>query len=177
MWKRVTTLCAACVFGFGCQKADVKQNHHPTDRELEAKYAAWAARQPRPPQQVVRHIEALLAKEPCIGALDRWSRTYGYDDDIPNRTLYPGIVAFDLKAAGQYGVQPGLHITEPILPNIDDTPIKMAWGDYEVAAGKLTIGFCGDNVGSSPDSKSINRPNYYEDLERRRAGLRGLSSR
>jgi hypothetical protein len=139
-----------------------------TEREIKEQYDVWASRQPRPPRQVVDRIEALLAKEPCIGALGQWSRTYAYDEDMQTNTLYPDIVDFDLKAAGKFGVEPGLHLTEPnSWVAIDDRPIKMAWGDYKVANNQLTIGFCGSNVGPST-GPIIHRPDYNDDLQRRR---------
>jgi hypothetical protein len=174
MLKRVaTTLCVACGLTLGCKEAVVRNDQGSTDRELERQYAAWASRQPRPPQQVVNRVETLLAKEPCVGALNRWSRTYTYDEDMPNRTLYPGIVAFHLKAAGAFGVEPGLHVTEPnSWVTIDDTPIKMVWGDYEVSKDRLTVGFCGPNVGPTMDDTGINRRDYDDDLKRRRGEQR-----
>lgn len=173
VWKRVTILCTACVFGFDCQKPQVRNDPHTTDRDLEHRHAAWSARQLRPAQQVVSQIEVLLAKEPCIGALNRWSRIYAYDEDMPNKTLYPGIVAFHLEAAGAFGVEPGLHVTEPnSWVRNDDTPIKMAWGDYEISTGKLTIEFCGNNVGPTTESTTIYRSDYYDDLNLRRAKQR-----
>jgi len=168
MRKGLATLCVACALAMGCQKADVRKGQRPTDRELKERYDAWASQQPRPPRQVVDRIEALLAKEPCIGALNQWSRTYAYDEDMNTNILYPGIIAFDLKAAGKFGIEPGLHLTEPnSWFGIDDTPIKMAWGNYEVVSDKLAIGFCGNNLGPTR-GPAIRWSGYNDDLERRR---------
>ena len=50
-------------------------------------------------------------------------------------------MVFNLRAAGSFDVEPGLHVTAPTLPDIDDTPIKMARGKYDVSNGKLTVDF------------------------------------
>lgn len=121
----------------------------------------------RPSPQVVDRIEALLARQPCIGQLQRWSRSYSYGADARSGALYDSIVEFDLEEAGQAGVRPGRYVTEPNSQPLNDAPIKIAWGDYDLETGVLTVGSCGPNYGASPaDIERIRR--YFDDLERRR---------
>ena len=117
--------------------------------------------------------------EPCIKGLDRWSRSYSINMDGRSQTLYPGIIDFHLKEAGSFGVRAGAHITEPgASVNIDDTPIKIAMGDYDVSTGTLSFAFCGNNVGPTLEASGINRlDGYFDDLKVRRAKQLGTPTR
>ena len=129
-------------------------------------YEAWAARQPRPPTQLIEGIEALLAKEPCVGSLERWSRHYAYNR-LPEKTVDAGIVDFHLEELGTPDVKPGRHITEPnSWVNIDDRPIEMAEGDYDVKENRIRFAFCGENVGGLVSVNDMNA--YFDELKRRR---------
>jgi hypothetical protein len=178
MSARITILWATCALSFGCQRAEVRQQERLTDRNLEEQHAEWAARQPRPSEQVVSRIETLLTQDPCVGPLDRWERIYAYNENIQSKTLYPGIIDFHLNEAGGFGVRPGRHITEPnSWVNVDDRPIRMVSGDYQVSTGKLSIGFCGNNVGPSPEPTAIDRfDEYYDELKARQARERGIQT-
>lgn len=81
--------------------------------------------------------------------MDRWSRYYGYDR-LPENTVDTGIIDFHLEEAGTTDVKSGRHITEPdSWVNIDDRPIKMVSGDYDVKEKRIRIGFCGNNFGAT----------------------------
>jgi hypothetical protein len=103
-----------------------------------------------------------------VGSLDRWSRFYGYDS-LPKKTVDTGIVDFHLEEAGAFAVKAGRHVTEPdSWVNIDDRPIKMVSGDYDVKENRIRIAFCGNNVGG-PGKGGINNMNtYFDELKRRR---------
>ena len=157
-------LLATCALAC-CRRAEPAENDQ---QRMERQYEAWAARQPRPPAQLVNHIEALLAKEPCVGSMNRWSRYYGYNR-LPEKTVDRGIVDFHLEEAGTPPVRAGRHITEPdSWVNIDDRPIKMVSGDYDVKDNRIRIAFCGNNVGG-PGRGGINNMNaYFDELAKRR---------
>jgi hypothetical protein len=141
----------------------------PNEQErMQRWYKEWSARQPRPTPQLVDHIEALLAQVPCIGDLNRWSRSYGYNM-LPEKSVDTGIVDFHLEEAGTPGVKPGRHITAPdSWVNLDDRPIKMAEGDYDLKEDRMRVGFCGNNV-IGPGAAGINNMNsYFDELKRRR---------
>lgn len=138
---------------------------------MEAWYTRWAKSQPRPSGEVVDGIEALLEKQPCIGDLGHWARFYGYDF-LPEDAVDTGIVDFHLEQAGSYGVRPGRHITEPdSWVNLDDRPIRMADGDYDIRERRLTVASCGNNLGPRQPG-DIRDPTYFDDLKRRRAAHR-----
>ena len=167
------TLCGACALLLGCQRPDVG-NVDPTEIEnLEKEQAAWARTQPRPSEKLVAHVEALLAMEPCVGRLERWARYYAYNHDGRD-TLYPEIVDFHLEEAGTPGVRPGKHVTEPnSWIGIDDRPIKMASGSYDIQEDRIKFAHCGNNVGPDTSGRSIDRiGKYYDELEERRSELR-----
>jgi hypothetical protein len=172
VWKHSSTFAVACALAFGCQKADVPERHPQTEPEtLERNYAAWASKVPRPSQQMVERIEALLAKEPCVGRLDRWSRSYAYNGRMSGG-VYLNIVDFHLEEAGTFGIQPGRHITAPnSWVAIDDRPIRVVSGDYDLGENRLRIAFCGENAG--PAKSEVDRMRaYWDDLDRRRAKQR-----
>jgi hypothetical protein len=107
--------------------------------------------------------------------MDRWARFYGYDR-LPQETVDTGIVDFHLEEAGTAEVKVGRHITEPdSWVNIDDRPIKMVSGDYDVKEDRVRVGFCGKNVGGKQaDVDKMRR--YWGELDRRRAA-HGTTSR
>lgn len=167
MRTMISIFCVVVVLTGGCRKAEPKRPQSEEEK-LSAWYAAWAAHQPRPAPQLVDRIESLLAKEPCVGSLDRWSRFYAYDY-LPERTVDAGIVDFHLEEAGKMGIKPGVHITVPdSWVNLDDRPIKMAEGDFDIAENRIRFGSCGENVGIPGPGGFSNIAAYLRDLERRR---------
>ena len=167
-------VCATCTLIFGCYRAETKKAEPTQLEKAEQQYAEWASEQPRPSKQLVRHIETLLAKEPCVGRLDRWARYYAYNYDVPEHVLYPEIVDFHLEEIGT-NAQPAIHITEPnSWVNIDDRPIRMATGSYDVRRDKIGFAWCGNNVaGLSSTKTDIYRlDEYFNELDRRRVELR-----
>jgi hypothetical protein len=169
MHQRLIPLCLVCIVILGCQKSEVRKHDTSEREQLESKYAAWASRQPRPPVEIVNRIERVLEKEPCVGRLDRWARFYAYNEDTPTKTLYPKIVDFQLEEAGKFGVQPGRRITEPnSWVTIDDRPLMIVSGDFDLSENRIRIAFCGNNVG--PAKAEIDRMRaYWKELDRRRA--------
>ena len=175
MRNRATYIGPLVALLCGCQKAQVSDEQTAVTT-LDAQYEAWANRQPRPSVQIVNRIEALLSKEPCIGRLANWSRSYAYNYDSPTELLYKGLVDFHFKQADTPGNPPGRKITEPnSWISIDDSPIRMAWGDYDIQTDTIRMGFCGNNVGGAPSNSAPERlNNYYDDLERRRKSLEAV---
>ena len=165
-WMRTSLFLLTASALACCGRAESPENEQ---QRLERQYKAWAARQPRPPAPLVDRIEALLAKEPCVGSMDRWSRYYGYNH-LPEKTVDTGIVDFHLEEAGTPGVRPGRHITEPdSWVNIDDRPIKMVSGDYDVEEDRIRIAFCGDNFGGPGTGGIDNMNSYFDELKQRRS--------
>jgi hypothetical protein len=141
------------------------------DLALERKYKEWAAQQPRPSSKLVNHIEAVLANEPCVGKLDRWSRSYAFNR-LPAKTVDTGIVDFYLET-GRGDVKVGRHITEPdSWVNLDDRDIVIVAGDYDVKEDRIRIGFCGNNLGGALDPVLDNEIAYFDELKRRRSAHR-----
>ena len=171
--KRLNLLCATCALTFGCQDAEVRQPQLNEMQRMEQEHAEWASSQPRPSNNLVDRAEELLAKEPCVGQLDRWSRFYAFNYDFPDKALYTEIVDFRLEEVGS-GVSPGRHVTEPnSWVNIDDRPIRMAGGDYDIAQDRIRIAYCGNNMGGPPRKTDVHTfDEYWDELDRRRANYR-----
>ena len=170
MRQRLPSLFCLAILLTACGREASTANRSANQTNMEEAYATWAAGQPRPQGRIVERIESMLAMQPCIGRRDRWSRTYAFDYDFGTRIVHDHIIAFHLEEAGSSGVRPGRQVTEPYSwVNLDDRPIRMADGDFDVSDGQLRVGSCGDNVGASAASADQLR-NYWRDLERRRRG-------
>jgi hypothetical protein len=179
VFKPATIILCACLLGSGCRKNDVRAGADKSLAELTKEHLDWTKRQPRPTDKDVHRIEVLLRNVPCIGRLDRWARSYSIKERIPSQTLYPDMIDFSLKEAGRFGVNAGVQITEPSASvQVDDTPIKMAWGDYEISTGKITFAFCGQNTGRPKQAREIhNMDEYWDNLEARLSKHQSVSSR
>ena len=160
-------LFATCIL-LSCRNAETGHAPQTKQERIVTQYEAWAARQPRPSPQLVDRIEMLLPRESCIGRLDQWSRHYGFNR-LPEKTIDEGVVDFQLEEAGSPNVKAGRHITAPdSWVNLDDRPIKMAWGDYDVKGNRIRVAFCGNNFGG-PGQKVDNMKKYFDELKRRRS--------
>jgi hypothetical protein len=105
----------------------------------------WMAPDPR----LVAMIDSRLASFKCIGPIGRWERRYRYE---PGRII-PDLdrIEFDLREAGRFGIKPGRFILASpppgvIVREIDDTPVDVASGSYDIGRRRLTLSFCGPNV-------------------------------
>lgn len=143
----------------------------PTQEQLlQQKYDAWAARQPRPTWQLVNQVEAALSREPCIGNLDRWSRSYAFNM-LPETTVDTAIVDFHLEGAGgPLGIKPGKRVTAPdAWVRVDDRPIRIVDGDYDLREHRIHVAFCGNNIGEPAKGGINNMHTYFDELKRRRS--------
>ena len=104
-----------------------------------------------PSEQLVDHIEDLLAEDPCVENIKRWARFYEWSqtkDGIDTR-----VVEIDLRQAGAFGFTPGRHIRSrdpslgpgEIMVRADDRDYRVAFASYYVDTGKLDLRFCGRN--------------------------------
>lgn len=98
----------------------------------------------KPPLATVRMLEARLARDPCIGALDRWFRRYHYR--APGGRLDKHEIVIDLEEAGDAGGA-GVSI-EPVYArfDVDDRPIKTAFGIYDDRLKVIRHWRCGSNL-------------------------------
>jgi len=110
----------------------------------------------RPATELVDRIEARLAGRPCIGALDRWERHYGYglggDHRSPDQGVERDRITFAFVQAGIYGFRSRRLILSAREWRIgtDSRQMRFAFGEYDVPSGRLTVHGCGGN--SDPDS-------------------------
>lgn len=120
---------------------------------LPSLLASAAAPGPLPNLKDVEHLESQLSHEKCIGNLGAWERRYQLQADPNDRTSADpapkSIISFRLRQAdSSYGIYAGRSLV-PSTPTfgdeIDDTPVKMAWGKFDAASGRLSLEFCGLN--------------------------------
>ena len=103
----------------------------------------------KPPLATVRMLEARLAREPCVGALDRWSRRYHYwvTDDL---RLDKQAIVIHLAEAGHDGRPAGVSI-EPVYRrttfDVDDRQFRSAFGIYDDRRHVIRYWVCGLNQG------------------------------
>jgi hypothetical protein len=97
----------------------------------------------KPPLETVRKLEARLAREPCVGALDRWSRRYRYwvTDD---RRLDKQAIVIGLAEAGHAGRPAGVYI-EPVYWNfeLEHSKFRAAFGIYDARRQVIRYWTCG----------------------------------
>lgn len=105
----------------------------------------------KPPLATVRMLEARLAREPCVGALDRWTRRYSYR--APGLRLSKHEIVIDLTEAG-YDGPAGVSI-EPVYAifKFDDRPIQTAGGIYDDRLNVIRYWSCGSNIGGDREPR------------------------
>lgn len=104
----------------------------------------------------VQKIERWLERQTCVGELSGWERRYQFHQDLRMRSpsymkVSHHIIDFALRRGdAAYPIQPGLHILAAKVGfngEIDDRPGYAAYGKFDVASGKMTLGSCGYSKG------------------------------
>jgi hypothetical protein len=111
-----------------------------------------------PSERLVDRIESKLSANACIGSLARWNRQYRFwreqTYDSPHRgEVDYNRVDFELWQAGRFGIKAGRSITLPEdvgTFRVDDRPIDLAMGDYDIKSDRLSIIHCGPNLPGTP---------------------------
>ncbi len=104
---------------------------------------AWPVRfADKPPLATVRMLEARLAREPCVGALNRWSRRYKYW--APGGRLDKQTIVIKLEEAGQDGRPAGVSI-EPVYAVAEIDHPQFAFGVYDARRQVIRFWRCGSN--------------------------------
>lgn len=100
-----------------------------------------------PSDAVVERIEAKLARDPCVGSIDRWHREYAFTQAV-NQPLDPNEIAIWLTDTRLGGGALGRVIRKTVEEwPVDDRPIKVVSGIYNIQQDLLTIEHCGPNFG------------------------------
>jgi hypothetical protein len=117
-----------------------------------------------PPAELVAHVETLLSRQSCIGALDRWHRVYRWrtfpGDFVgmappPDESQRTSLLEVRLREAGQFGFVAGA-VVEPIPDRPAENEIVMAIdgrqslyarATYDVQADRLRDVRCRRNRG------------------------------
>ena len=156
----------------GCAE-EAKPERREQLTQTERNIVEWEKAQPRPSQAMVERIENLVAQEPCVGTLNRWSRHYSYLYDPVREELHPRIIVLHLEEAGKFGIRAGLQISAPeIVFRNHDLEVRMARGDFDRLDGRIRFSFCGNNFNNGeniPSSDFENVDAYYRELKKRRA--------
>jgi hypothetical protein len=113
-------------------------------REVCERYTAHR----RPPNSLIDTVEARLASNPCVGALDRWQRLYSFANRRGGtRGSDESRVAFSYRQAGVYGFHAERRVTAPeVWQQVDDRRYDFIIGSFNIDTGKITIDYCGPNV-------------------------------
>lgn len=96
----------------------------------------------KPPPATVRMLEARLAREPCVGALDRWARRYHYR--APGGHLDKQSIVIGLEEAGHAGRPAGIYI-EPVygVIQLEHSKFRAAFGIYDARRQVIRYWTCG----------------------------------
>lgn len=108
----------------------------------------------KPSPLVVDRIEAQLEGRPCIGALERWERHYSYGrgiDLLRDRGVRRDRITFEFSEAGIYNYQ-SRRIISRYGSDLDERQRRIAYGEYDVPSGRLTVYTCGWN--NYPDDET-----------------------
>ncbi|MEP9400850.1 hypothetical protein [Sphingomonas sp. VNH70] len=102
-----------------------------------------------PDEALVDRIEDKLVATECVGSLNRWYRSYWFARDRSG-SIDRNTVAIDLRQAGFDEFGHGRHRLDarPTREfDVDDRDYWIASGSFDVANGRLTLRFCGPNMG------------------------------
>ena len=100
-----------------------------------------------PSEKTVDRLERALRQAECVGSLELWDRLYTNGQDTKRGGIDPNKVAFLYREAGVHSFKPHRSIVRPReFYSIDDRPYRLVYGSYDIAADRLTIESCGNNV-------------------------------
>ena len=109
--------------------------------------------QAKPPAAIIDQIEAKLARDLCVGSMDKWNRRYAFRQAV-NKPADRNDIRILFTAASP--VDPaGRFISEntDYWPTSDDRT-KTMFGKYDIRRKRLTIEHCGENWGA-PQAERI----------------------
>jgi len=98
----------------------------------------------KPSENVVRHIEEILAETDCYAPLSRWARYYYF----PRRLHDPykqdrRFVVISFKQAGAFEFKSGTFIVGHLPePGIDDRDYGRAHAVYDLASESIKFDYC-----------------------------------
>lgn len=97
-----------------------------------------------PPADEVAAIEAVTARNACVGALDRWHRIFAFQKR--GKRISQDVISVIYIEAGHRGLPAGRVIGAPDwLIMIDDTQHRIAGGDYNRRLKRFENWSCGCN--------------------------------
>ena len=99
----------------------------------------------RPQPEIINRVEDRLAREPCVGSLDRWERLYSFGQS--GGEVDESVINFAYREAGRFGFVSGRRITSPDeWVNLDDRPYLIMNGYFVIGTNRLVIRACGPNT-------------------------------
>lgn len=105
-------------------------------------------REPLPPA-LMDKMERAISAQPCIGSMDKWHRRYSYKAWMEGAVYHRDTmtIAFVLAEAGRFEFLRGRQfVVSPKPPMIDDRSYKVAYGQYDLETGRVTLTGCGLNM-------------------------------
>ena len=99
----------------------------------------------KPPSDEIDAIEAITAKDSCVGALSQWHRIYAFQKrgDRIDRNM----ISVTYIQAGHHGLSAGRAILEPgWLTMTDDSQHRVAGGEYDRTTDRFVDWSCGCNL-------------------------------
>lgn len=100
----------------------------------------------KPSMGLVEVVEAQVARNRCVGDLNRWERLYSFGLN-DRREVDETKILFHYRQAGVYGFKVGRKVTTPAeWVNLDDRDYEFVSGSFDRPSGKLVIDFCRPNL-------------------------------
>lgn len=102
----------------------------------------------KPPVSEIATIEALTARDPCVGELSRWHREFHYQK--ANFGVDKDDISVSYVEAGHRGKKAGRYIIEPPIGWFSDhAQYAFARGTWDRDSGRLKEWGCGCSWGAS----------------------------
>ena len=108
----------------------------------------------KPSSASVDQIEGRLAREPCVGSLEKWHREYAFRKEV-NRPRDRDDIRVWFQAASPHDPA-GRFVRETTDEwPMTDNPMNMVFARYDVRSDKLVLEYCGPNVGGMNQPERI----------------------
>jgi len=101
---------------------------------------------PLPTRSDIDAADQVLARQPCIGKLNKWHRRYAGRIDWQNGRVDRDVLWFSFRQAGLYGYEAGRKVGRLAdIAEIDDRQFRLASGTYNLRTRQVSFDSCGTN--------------------------------
>jgi hypothetical protein len=107
-----------------------------------------------PSVATIERIESRIAKDPCVGDLDRWHREYAFRKAVNRPADRNDVQIWFTKARSGDPAGRFVRETTDEWP-IDDSVTDMVFARYDIRQDRLVLAYCGPNFGPDQPERVI----------------------